>query len=93
MWEIASPDQRARSFVTVFATLQGGYEMFCHSYQLQAMVNMVSCVACASIFEIKAKKKFQNTYLNNLLFQEVPPPFEGMNGFVNGFSPLTGGNS
>ncbi|EPB74623.1 FATC domain protein [Ancylostoma ceylanicum] len=59
MWEIASPEQRARSFVTVFATLQGGYEMFCHSYQLQAMVNM-----------------------------EVPPLFEGMNGFVNGFSPM-----
>ncbi|KHJ91087.1 HEAT repeat protein, partial [Oesophagostomum dentatum] len=59
MWEIASPEQRARSFVTVFATLQGGYEMFCHSYQLQAVVNM-----------------------------EVPPPFEAMNGFVNGFSPL-----
>ncbi|RCN24031.1 hypothetical protein ANCCAN_30280, partial [Ancylostoma caninum] len=35
--------------------------MFCHSYQLQAMVNM-----------------------------EVPPPFEGMNGFVNGFNPMAG---
>ncbi|KAK6009335.1 hypothetical protein OSTOST_25759, partial [Ostertagia ostertagi] len=60
MWEIASPEQRARSFVTVFATLQGGYEMMCHSYQvLAANVNM-----------------------------EVPPPFEGMNGFMNGFSPI-----
>ncbi|KAK6037384.1 hypothetical protein COOONC_25110 [Cooperia oncophora] len=41
MWEIASPEQRARSFVTVFATLQGGYEMMCHSYQvIAANVNM-----------------------------------------------------
>ncbi|XGW21489.1 hypothetical protein V3C99_004448 [Haemonchus contortus] len=62
MWEIASPEQRARSFVTIFATLQGGYEMLCHSYQvLAANVNML---------------------------QEVPPPFEGMNGFVNGFAPV-----
>ncbi|VDO14003.1 unnamed protein product [Haemonchus placei] len=62
MWEIASPEQRARSFVTIFATLQGGYEMMCHSYQvLAANVNMI---------------------------QEVPPPFEGMNGFVNGFAPI-----
>ncbi|CAJ0594064.1 unnamed protein product [Cylicocyclus nassatus] len=60
MWEVASPEQRARSFVTVLATLQGGYELICQSYQLQAVVNM-----------------------------EVPPPFESMNGFVNGYNPLT----
>ncbi|VDL74966.1 unnamed protein product [Nippostrongylus brasiliensis] len=60
MWEIASPEQRARSFLTVFATLQGGYEMFCQSCQvLAANVNM-----------------------------DVPSPFEGSNGFINGYSPV-----
>ncbi|KAJ1373163.1 hypothetical protein KIN20_035504 [Parelaphostrongylus tenuis] len=60
MWEIASPEQRARSFVTVFATLQSGYETFCHSYQVLAVnVSM-----------------------------EMPPPYDGVNGFVNRFNPL-----
>ncbi|KJH42634.1 FATC domain protein [Dictyocaulus viviparus] len=60
MWEIAPPEQRARSFITVFATLQGGYETFCHSYQVLAVnVNM-----------------------------EIPPPFDGVNGYVNRFNTI-----